>query len=62
MTDPLPSDWAEALRRQGVPPEEIAEAQRLAARHAKAAACHPHDPLASAGPDAFLAFLRDQAR
>jgi hypothetical protein len=58
----LPVDWAEALRAQGVPDAEIEEARSLAARHAEAAALHPHDPLGAAGPDVHQAFLRDLAR
>lgn len=62
MMASLPLDWAEALRAQGVPEEEIATARRLAARHAEAAGHHPHDPLGSADPAAFLAFLAKEAR
>jgi hypothetical protein len=48
--NPLPTDWVTTLRDQGVAEAEIVEARALALRHAEAAAEHPHDPLAPAGP------------
>jgi hypothetical protein len=61
MTAPLPKDWADALRAQGVPEADIAGAQALALRLAEAADSHPHDPLGAADPAAFLALLREAA-
>lgn len=61
MTAPLPKDWADALRAQGVPEADIAGAQTLAARLAEVADTHAHDPLGSADPAAYLALLREVA-
>jgi len=61
MSTPLPRDWAETFRAQGVSEEDIEAAQALAARLAEVADSHPHDPLGAADPAAFLAILRAEA-